>query len=454
MNFLARELAGASVVAGLYLAVIGAAEVLRRSGRLAAEPSRKLVHVSGGLISLLLPALIESSVTVLALAVGTSALLAWTQRTARLSSLHGVARRTSGTAYYPLAVFLVFFLSRGRSGLYVSALLVLAVADALAALVGSRYGLVRYQVDRESKSLEGSLAFLVAAFLAIHLPMLLLTDLPRPICVLSALLVATLVTGFEAVSLRGTDNLFVPIGVCVILPKITAKPLAEVVYQNLSLFGIALIVAVIAANVRSFDFAGVLMVVLFTYGAWSLGSELWALPIFAGFIAYVAATVGWPLLDEGQARARVRVLFRAFVLPFLLVVIGNTLDAARTMYGPFLAASTVVLTFGLWNHLLRRRSRAPGWRRSRSLACGLLAWGTVGVPAWLACSGSSPLCLAVLALLVLPIALANDLRLGETPRLDDEEHRWDAGRMLMTAAAAIAVLVLQAASLAPSWVLP
>jgi dolichol kinase len=40
---------------------------------------------------------------------------------------------------------------------------------------------VRYEVEDEKKSLEGSLVFLVIAFLAIHLPVLLMTDLPRPV---------------------------------------------------------------------------------------------------------------------------------------------------------------------------------------------------------------------------------------------------------------------------------
>ena len=132
-----------------------------------------------------------------------AAVFALAARTDLLPSLHDVERKSRGVEYYPLAVALTFFLTQGRPWLYLAALLVLAIGDASAALVGSRYGRIRYEVEQSEKSLEGSAVFLLVAFLAIHLPMLLMTDLPRPICVLAALLVAILVTGFEAISLEG-----------------------------------------------------------------------------------------------------------------------------------------------------------------------------------------------------------------------------------------------------------
>ena len=110
-----------------------------------------------------------------------------------------MARRTRGSEYYPLSVCLLFFLTQEQPWLYVASMLVLAVADAGAALIGMRYGRIRYGVEQETKSLEGSLAFMAIAFAAILIPMTVMTDLPLAVCLGSALLVALLVTGFEAV---------------------------------------------------------------------------------------------------------------------------------------------------------------------------------------------------------------------------------------------------------------
>ena len=207
----AHDLRGAVILGGVFVSLLILAELWRRLGTPKPEHTRKLVHLGGGVACLFFPFLIDSPWVVLAMALPLTGLFLAGAKLGFLKSLHGVARRSRGAEYYPLAVCLVFVLTRGRPWLYLSAVLVLAVADAFAALIGSRYGVVRYEVENETKSLEGSLVFLVIAFLAIHLPVLLMTDLPRPVCVLAALLVAALVTGFEAVSLEGADNLFVPL---------------------------------------------------------------------------------------------------------------------------------------------------------------------------------------------------------------------------------------------------
>jgi phytol kinase len=193
---LGSDLIGAAVLSAVFVGFLAAAELWRRFGHPQPEWTRKLVHVGGGLSCLLFPFLVESRWIVLGLALVLTALFAGAARLGLLKSLHGVERRSRGAEYYPLAVFLVLVLAGERTWLYVAAVLVLAVADGFAALVGSRYGVVRYGVeDGGRKSLEGSLVFFLLAFLAIHLPTLLMSDLPRPITVLAAVLVALLVTG-------------------------------------------------------------------------------------------------------------------------------------------------------------------------------------------------------------------------------------------------------------------
>src|SRR5437867_4045500 len=54
-------------------------------------------------------------------------------------------------------------------------ILILTLADAIAALVGMAYGAHRYTGIAGQKSAEGSLAFFTVAFLTTHIPLLLLT---------------------------------------------------------------------------------------------------------------------------------------------------------------------------------------------------------------------------------------------------------------------------------------
>ncbi|MFH0952925.1 MAG: hypothetical protein V1873_01200 [Verrucomicrobiota bacterium] len=445
-----KDLVGAAIFSAAFVLVLVAAELWRRSGKARPEWSRKLVHLVGGLLSLVLPLLVASPWVVLALCATMFAVLLVGRRTGSLQSLHGVARPTRGVEYYPLAVFLVFFLSEGRYWLYVSSLLVLAVADAFAALVGSRYGSIRYQVETEYKTLEGSVFFLISAFLAMHLPMLLLTDLPRATCVLAALLVAAIVTGFEAISLHGADNLFVPIGVCVILSKITSKPVSEIVYQIVSLALISTGVGVVVHRVRSFNVGGTILFLLFVYGAWSLGSELWALPVLAAFAAYMVAWFAWPVDSAKDLAVRVRLMFHAIVVPTLILVVGNTVQAGSTMYAPFLVAMATVLSFILLNHRLMAGLGGGVSRAGFAAKTALVSSAVVLVPPWCILANIHAGILLVYAAVVLAAALVNHLLIGREPRLGSEQ-RWSAARILLTLVAAGAVLLMELAGVLPLW---
>ena len=86
----------------------------------------------------------------------------------------------------------------------------LTFADATCALVGTRYGMTRYL--GASKSLEGSVAFVVVAFFCVHVPLLLWSDVGRAESLLIAATLALLVMLLEGSAWRGLDNLFIPIG--------------------------------------------------------------------------------------------------------------------------------------------------------------------------------------------------------------------------------------------------
>lgn len=447
---LVRDLPGAAVLGGVFVGLLVVAELWRRLGEPAPEHTRKLVHLGGGLACLFFPFLVDSPLVVLGMALAMSAVFALGGRWGFLRSLHGVGRPSRGAEYYPLAIFLVFLLVGDRPALYVSSVLVLAVADAFAALVGGRYGAIRYEVEDESKSLEGSLAFLVIAFLSIHVPVLLMTELPRALCVLAALLVATLVTGFEAISLRGADNLFVPLAVAVILTKITSKPLGEVVFQNVSLLLLCLVLGLAVRRFHSFNAGGAIAFILFTYGAWSLGSWHWALPVFVGFVCFSGLWLRHR--PDRPPGVRVRAVARALLAPFAVLVVANGLHLGGALFGPYVAACGAVLALSL-PRVGRRPGEEPAGGRGamrRSLGTGAAAasaWAATALPPWLAQQGVPVLAPAVVGLAVVAAALGGLVLEPAGPRA----QQWTAPRFLLSLGAAAAVLALQAAGVAPAW---
>ncbi|MFL6203698.1 MAG: diacylglycerol/polyprenol kinase family protein [Thermoanaerobaculia bacterium] len=444
-----EDLPGAAILSGIFLGILVVAEIWKRLGNPKPEWTRKLVHTGGGIACLFFPFLVKSPWTVLLMALPLTVLFVLGGKLGFLKSLHGIQRKSRGAEYYPLAVFLTFVMTQGRPWLYLPAVLVLAVADAFAALIGSRYGVVRYEVEDEHKSLEGSLVFLVLAFLAIHLPVLLMTDLPRPVCVLAALLVAALVTGFEAISLQGADNLFIPIAVVVILAKITGKPLSEVAFQNLSLLAMCLVVGFAVWRMRSFNVGGAITFLLFAYGTWSLGNWYWALPVFVGYAGYLALRRRFTP-PEHLIGIRVRTLTRALLPPFVMLVLANGLHDPKTWFAPYLAALAAAVAISLDEGVFRLERFGAPVRALAALGLGALAWALVVLIPWLVKGeGAFRSLLALLGVTMLISLLNVTLELkGEVPVRPRE---WTAQRFVLTFAAALAVLALQAVGLIPPW---
>src|SRR5439155_15300388 len=118
-----------------------------------------------------------------------------------------------GEVYFPIAVAVLFVLylqeppepRARRLVLYCVPVLLLTLADALAALVGITYGRLKYPTADGSKSFEGSIAFFTCAFFCVHVPLLLFTDTKRAETLLVALLLAWLATLFESVAWNGLD---------------------------------------------------------------------------------------------------------------------------------------------------------------------------------------------------------------------------------------------------------
>jgi phytol kinase len=207
----ASDLIGLVSATAATLAVLGIAEALRRRGG-PPEATRKLVHFGAGLVAASFPLLFTEVATAALLCAGFAAVMVVTRQRGRLIAVHGVGRPSCGSWGFPLAAVLVFAFSQGRPDWHVAALLVLAVSDALAAVVGTLATRRRYRVWGGTKTLEGSLAFAASAFLCVLLPlsgsgMASLGDAFR-----QASLVALAAAGIEAVAPRGSDNLLVPLG--------------------------------------------------------------------------------------------------------------------------------------------------------------------------------------------------------------------------------------------------
>jgi phytol kinase len=188
----------------------------------APELLRKILHVCMGVVTLLFPWMFSTVWPVVILAA-VSVWWLWSVQWCRPLQqfaggvTDGVSRHTCGELYFPVAIALLFWLSQGNLLLYVIPVLVLTFADALAAVVGLRYGAHRYTIGAGIKSWEGSATFFVVALCVVFLSLLFMAGMPGSKALLVAVVTALPVTFVEAISHTGWDNLLVPLSTLFIL---------------------------------------------------------------------------------------------------------------------------------------------------------------------------------------------------------------------------------------------
>jgi phytol kinase len=321
----------ALAVGAAFLLVFGAAEAWRRRSAPPSEWTRKFVHVAGGALVAGFPWIFESRWSVLALATAFAALLWGTRRLGVLASVHGIRRRSQGGLYYPLAVVLLFAVAHDEPVFYLIAILALAVSDSAAALLGSTYGRRTYDVEADRRSIEGSVVFFLATFLVVHIPVLLWTDITREASLLIGFQLALLVTLFEGVSQRGSDNLIVPLVTFYLLGKLTPLPADVLLEHVLVQLALVLVVVVVARRQRLLKASGAMAAILFFYGAYLLGGWPWvAVPLLA-LVGFVSLR-GWLRgRREGPMPTADYQVLGIFYVTAVAVAVLFTHDASRSV---------------------------------------------------------------------------------------------------------------------------
>lgn len=205
--------------------LIGAGELLQRLLGWPSVHTRKIIHVGAGMWVFGILALFDDwRIGVIPFA--TFIALNYLFYRLRLFRAMDTEASTPGTVYFAISITVLFVLLWRPDGpvdrvhVAVAGVMVLTWGDALAALVGERFGRHRYKVVGGYRSLEGSAAMFASSVVVMLLTLLLLpgselaplAPLPgAPRALLAALLAAAVAAGVEAVSPHGTDNLAVPI---------------------------------------------------------------------------------------------------------------------------------------------------------------------------------------------------------------------------------------------------
>lgn len=269
---------------------LGISEFIRRIMRWSPEATRKLVHMFVGILVATTPFLLDSMWPMVIIGVTFAILDFIAIRFGFFQGMHGTSRITYGTVFYPISfVLLTLTLWQNHKLILVIAMLIMAISDAMAAIVGENVKRpIEFRLGAEKKSVQGSIAMFLTTLLivlgafavAAELQLLALSSFKM---LWIALVVAIVATMSETISAQGSDNLTVPLGAAFTLYYMLTESTHEAMVFTLGMI-LAALIGFVSYRLRFLNKGG--SVALFLLGTLVFGVGRWTFsaPILAFFV--------------------------------------------------------------------------------------------------------------------------------------------------------------------------
>jgi len=216
--------------------LLGAAELIRVRRGYSQAFTRKLVHVGAGMWVWAIMALFDTWQVGL-IPFGTFIVLNYVFYRLTMFRAMDAEGSTPGTVYFAVSITLLYALfwrtdgQTDRAFVATGGVMAMTWGDALASIVGGRWGRHGYTIWGHRRTWEGSFTMFLASLAAIGLTLLILpgsalSPASEPLrggtAALATFLAAAVATLAEAVAPAGTDNLSVPLFTAATLYIVTA----------------------------------------------------------------------------------------------------------------------------------------------------------------------------------------------------------------------------------------
>ncbi|MEO8863196.1 MAG: hypothetical protein ABI354_02640 [Candidatus Saccharimonadales bacterium] len=199
------------------LVVLGG-ELLRKRGSVSNETSRKLTHMAHGLVVASWCYGVGYGWIIAAEVVFLISVVA-ARRLGLFKAMRQVNRSSWGDVLFPLAVIAIAATNPSNI-LFAATLVILGLADGLAALVGQNIKSYHYKAFNQDKSLAGTATFWIVSFLVTYLVLIKSGVRVNDISTIFVLVTIPSILSFmENVSPYGTDNFTVPLMTMLLLSQ-------------------------------------------------------------------------------------------------------------------------------------------------------------------------------------------------------------------------------------------
>ena len=267
-----NTLLGVGLTIVIPFGVLGLASLARKLG-MGEEESRKLVHILLSNWVLLAIAVYRSVWGVCILPACFILLNYLSYRKGIFPMIERKEDNSLGTVWYAVSLFLLCFAGYSMNMPWIAAcgMLGMGYGDGLGALVGKRWGKLRFPNIHSSKSLEGTFTVMLCSGLAVWIVCAAYAPNLNPNFALYAALASSVpAAAIELFTPFGLDNLTLPLGISFIVFLVAQYPFVFPIFLCLDIELLILILAYYAQAITlwAFQAAALLGILLFIFSGW------------------------------------------------------------------------------------------------------------------------------------------------------------------------------------------
>jgi hypothetical protein len=169
--------------------------------------------------------------------------------------------------------------------------------------------------------------------------LLFMTPLDKLNTVLMAVVIATLVTGFEAISFKGSDNLFIPFGTYCLLSSMFSQSSSRI-FEDLWMLLVMIGVTVPLVNkTRILKPSALIGMVLLNYAAWALCDFFWLMPLLLAQVMLVFIVRALLPRNAKETNAhQIKGFLYNVILPIILIFASTILRDWEVFYITYVAS--------------------------------------------------------------------------------------------------------------------
>ncbi|MFA6455682.1 MAG: DUF92 domain-containing protein [Bacteroidota bacterium] len=275
------------IITFLVIMLISIAELVRRLLNGNSEVTRKFVHILAGILMAFAPTVFYSGIPAIMISVLAIIVAFFSVRLGYLQSLHDTERMSYGTTFHPLAfLILVVLFWDGAPHILSISILILAIPDALAAIVGKHLRSVHYFVfSTDKKTIEGSSVMFLSTFICIMIFLWKGGYTSEYPWYTIAFVTALVVAAWELVCVNGLDNLTIPLSTAFMLHYFLVPGSHHLPLQMIAAVVLAAAIGAVAYYFKFLSGSGSIATFLLAVVIYGIGGWLWTVPILAFFIA-------------------------------------------------------------------------------------------------------------------------------------------------------------------------